>query len=95
MGEFCKAKPGDVVYSIPRNGDSPVKWFLKEGEKKVIKAVSATGEEVDYNPEEFTGCLSASCARAIDRAWENALQSLKISFENILAYRRIANEDGR
>lgn len=88
VAEFCEAKIGDVVYGIPRGGERPVKFFLKSGEKKMIKAVKATGEEVDFNPYEYRASSELAYLEAIKREWEFISQGIKKSFENIAEYEK-------
>lgn len=68
--EFCKAKPGDLVYSIPKDGSPPEKHLLVLRDKKTVRAINAAGTEVDFNPEKFTSTPSEAIDKAITRYWE-------------------------
>lgn len=86
MSDFCSGKVGDIVYSIPAEGEPPTRWFLKQGEKKMVKATNANGDEVDFNPDNFADTPEDARNKAAAREWESLTQGLKDSFKRITAY---------
>lgn len=88
MSDFCKGKVGDIVYSIPTDGESPARWFLKHGDKKIVKAVNANGFEEDFNPGNFADTPEDARNKAAAREWESLTQNLKDAFQRIAAYKK-------